>query len=80
MIGVCICTLIRVHLISAALYELEIERCVVLTRAIAERREVVDVKRGSLQTPSAPCGILADCPVPSVNVPQQLLVLWGCLG
>lgn len=56
MIGICICTLIRVHLISAALYELEIERCVVLTRAIAERREVVDVKRGSLQTPSAPAG------------------------
>ena len=66
-----------VCLVSGTLHELEIRKGAVLPGVIVERREVVDVKRGSLAATLGSCGILADCPVLHVSVPQQLVVLWG---
>lgn len=67
-----------VHLISGTLYELEIEKCL----CGVDRRNSWEEGGGGCEAwysaaTLGSCGILADCPLLPVSVPQQLIVLWG---
>lgn len=68
----------RVHLISGTLYELEIEKCLCSVDGPNSWEEGGGGCRAWFSVATlGSCGILADCPVLPVCVPQQLAVLWG---